>query len=169
MKNTCLSYLLNNKHTWWYPDNENYQGGSFNLTIPSYQFRDSHCKDKMVWQLSHLNNGNPDTRKDILYWDETHSISRKGIEIVFCSFSCLCSITFHKVHYRGYLLLSLTKGGIDQRDTVVIQNQHNKGNYQIDVAMNLKFEYGVNIVMGRRLRSQLAFLIWIWNDLPYTH
>ena len=118
------------QHTYlvisWY---QKVPGGCFDLTIPSYQCIDSYYKDKMAWKLSHLNNGNPYTRKDILYWDETHSISRKGTELVFCSFSCLCSITFHKVHYCGYLLLSLTKRGIDQTEIVGIENQHNEGNY----------------------------------------
>ena len=35
--------------------------------LPSYQYRDSHVKDKMVSQLSYLNMGIPIHGKDCLY------------------------------------------------------------------------------------------------------
>ena len=41
--------------------------GEAQKKIPSYQYRSSHFKDKMVSRQSHLYNGNPDTWKDGLY------------------------------------------------------------------------------------------------------
>ena len=43
--------------------------GWFNTKMPSYQYRNSHCGDKMILWLSYLHNGNSYTDKIMsLYW-----------------------------------------------------------------------------------------------------
>ena len=42
-------------------------GSRLSIKIPSYRYKDSHYKDKAVWQPSNLYNGIPYTRKDSLY------------------------------------------------------------------------------------------------------
>ena len=41
--------------------------GCLIMKVLSYQYRDSHYKDKTVSQHSYLHNGNPHTRKDHVY------------------------------------------------------------------------------------------------------
>ena len=41
-------------------------GGSFNIKIMSYQYKDSHYKDTMAWDR-HIYNGNHHTWNDSLY------------------------------------------------------------------------------------------------------
>ena len=49
-----------------------YQGLWFNIKMPSYQYRKSHCGDEMVVRLSYLHNGVSYTGKmTSLYWIRT--------------------------------------------------------------------------------------------------
>ena len=49
-----------------------YTGGWFNIKMPSYQYRKSHCGDKMIFRPSYLHNGISYTGKTTsLYWIRT--------------------------------------------------------------------------------------------------
>ena len=46
-------------------------GGPLNIKTPSYQYRNSHCKDKTVSRPSYLYNDSPILRKTVfIYWNE---------------------------------------------------------------------------------------------------
>ena len=68
-------YLQKNDIQWNGQDDEectnnlNWPGGWFNIKIPSYQYRKSHCGDKTVVSSSYLHNGISYTGKmSSLYW-----------------------------------------------------------------------------------------------------
>ena len=67
-------------------------GGGFNIKMPSYQFRKSHCEDKTFWRPSYLHNGNSYTGKTAyLYWIRVLVIDR------ITDSSCLISRRIPKV------------------------------------------------------------------------
>ena len=50
-------------------DQQSYPGGWFNIKMPSYQYRKSHCGDKTILRPSYLHNGISYTGKmTSLYW-----------------------------------------------------------------------------------------------------
>ena len=55
------------QHYW--PFVEGIPGGYFNIKMPSYQYRKSHCGDKTILGSSYLRNGISNTGKiSFLYW-----------------------------------------------------------------------------------------------------
>ena len=61
---------------WWHHWNSWWPGGHLNIKMPSYQYRTSHYRDKMVWWLYYLclsiYNRNPSTGKHSLINILTH-------------------------------------------------------------------------------------------------
>ena len=58
-------------------------GPWFNIKMPSYQYRKSHCGDKTVVRSSYLHNGISYTSKmSSLYWIGAQDISRNGIDLL---------------------------------------------------------------------------------------
>ena len=56
--------------------------GWFNIKMPSYQYRNSHCRDKMVLWPSYLYNGIPYTGKiTSLYWIRAWCLMYTGPEV----------------------------------------------------------------------------------------
>ena len=64
-KNYGKCYLFQ----WMYSFKYRYSGPWFNIKMPSYQYRKSHCGDKMILWPSYLHNGISNTGKTTsLYW-----------------------------------------------------------------------------------------------------
>ena len=65
---TILNILLKNHHCRMF-DTKQLSGAWFNIVMPSYQHRKSHCGDKTILRPSYLNNGISNASKMAsLYW-----------------------------------------------------------------------------------------------------
>ena len=68
-----------------------YAGGWFNIKMPSYQYRKSHCGDKTILRPSYLHNGTPYTGKMMtsLYWIRglVLFVARSSVAVVFTGMS----------------------------------------------------------------------------------
>ena len=68
MQKKCKHLNFVNYHNF-HPWIHSASGGCLNVKTSSYQYRDSHYKDKTVWRLCYLYKGNTHNWKDFLYLD----------------------------------------------------------------------------------------------------
>ena len=67
-----ITFILKNSKKIQFHYENKYPGPCFNIDLPCYQYRNPHCKDKMILWPSYLHNSISYTGKTSLYWIRDH-------------------------------------------------------------------------------------------------